>query len=123
MEKNFKYDLRRLKSRAFYRAEWAEDALRRYHEIADLKESDAAQLRRVYEWMFVPPTLWPFNVQDVLVDCLDGLQKARRLNSRQRLLIDLLPEPPDETVCDAIANHELQVQRRLRKSAQNAIEV
>src|ERR1017187_10773690 len=61
--------------------------------------------------MFAPPTLWPFNVQDVLTDCLATVEKGKRLNSRQRLLIDLLPEPPDETICTAVANHELQVQK------------
>ena len=61
--------------------------------------------------MFVPPTLWPFNVQDVLADCLAVLEKGKRLNSRQRLLVELLPEPPDETICAAVADHELHVQK------------
>ena len=60
--------------------------------------------------MFVPTTLWPFNVQDVLEDCLSALEKGKRLNSRHRLLIDLLPEPPDETICAAAAGHEFHVQ-------------
>ncbi len=61
--------------------------------------------------MFVPPTLWPFNVQDVLADCLAALEKQKGLNARHRLLIDLLPEPPDETICDAVAGHEHQIQK------------
>jgi hypothetical protein len=61
--------------------------------------------------MFVPTTLWPFNVQDVLEDCLTSLEKGKRLNSRHRLLIDLLPEPPDGAVCAAVADHELHVQK------------
>jgi hypothetical protein len=61
--------------------------------------------------MFVPPTLWPFNVQDVLEDCLAVLEKGKHLNSRHRLLIELLPDPPDETICAAAADHELHVQK------------
>jgi hypothetical protein len=61
--------------------------------------------------MFVPPTLWPFNVQDVLEDCLAVLEKGKRLNVRHRLLIELLPEPPDGTICAAVAGHELHVQK------------
>jgi hypothetical protein len=61
--------------------------------------------------MFVPPTLWPFNVQDVLEDCLATLATGKRLNSRHRLIIEMLPEPPDETVCAAVADHELHVQK------------
>jgi hypothetical protein len=61
--------------------------------------------------MFVPTTLWPFHIQDVLDDCLTTMEKAKRLNTRQRLIIDLLPAPPDETVCAAVADHELHVQK------------
>ena len=105
-------DLKRLKARAFDRAEWAEEVLRRYHATTpNLNGVVAQQLRELYNWMFVPPTLWPFNVQDVLEDCLAALEKGKRLNSRHRLLIDLLPEPPDEIICAAVAGHELNVQK------------
>ena len=105
-------DLRRLKARAFERAEWAEKVLRRYHNVSrKLDDSAIEQLRVLYIWMFVPPTLWPFNVQDVLEDCLAALEKGKRLNVRHRLLIELLPEPPDETICAAVADHELHVHK------------
>jgi len=112
MTKALDLDLKKLQTRAFDRAEWAEGVLQRYH-AATLNLSDvvAQQLRGLYNWMFVPPTLWPFNVQDVLEGCLVVLEKGRRLNARHRLLIDLLPEPPDETICAAVAAHELHVQK------------
>ena len=105
-------DLKKLQARAFDRAEWAEDVLRRYHAATlNLNAADAQPLRALYHWMFVPPTLWPFNVQDVLEDCLATLEKGKRLNSRHRLIIEMLPEPPDEIVCAAVADHELHVQK------------
>jgi hypothetical protein len=105
-------DLEKLKARAFDRAEWAADVLRRYHApTLNVSELVAQQLRLLYKWMFVPTTIWPFNVQDVLADCLTALEKGKRLNSRHRLLIYLLPEPPDETICDAVAGHEHHVQK------------
>ena len=69
-------DLKRLEARAYDRAEWAEQVLRNYH-AANLNPNDAVarQLRALYNWMFVPTTLWPFNVQDVLADCLAALEK------------------------------------------------
>ena len=71
-------DLEKLKARAFDRAEWAEEVLRRYHVAApNLDGVVAQQLRALYNWMFVPPTLWPFNVQDVLADCLTALEKGK----------------------------------------------
>jgi hypothetical protein len=112
MTKALDLDLKKLNARAFDRADWAEAVLRRYHAAAPkLNGAVAQQLRALYNWMFVPPTLWPFNVQDVLADCLAALEKGKCLNSRHRLLIDLLPEPPDETICAIVADHELHVQK------------
>jgi hypothetical protein len=112
MTKALDLDLKKLKARAFDRAEWAEEVLRRYHAATlNLDAVVAQQLRGLYHWMFVPPTLWPFNVQDVLEDCLAALEKGKHLNSRHRLIIELLPEPPDETICAAVAGHELHVQK------------
>jgi hypothetical protein len=111
MKSQLDLDMERLESRAYERAEWAEGALRRYHAARlTLKEPVESQLRLLYDWMFVPATVWPFNVQDVLEDCLTTLEKGKRLNPRQRLLIELLPEPPDETVCATVAEHEHHVQ-------------
>jgi hypothetical protein len=104
-------DLQKLEAQAFHRAEWAEPAIQRYHAVLPkLSEAVIQQLQGLYDWMFVPYSLWPFNVQDVFEDCLTVLEKGKRLNSRQRLLIDILPEPPDEVVCAAVADHELHVQ-------------
>jgi len=112
VKKALELDLVKLKDRAFDRAEWVEEILRRYHAAkSNLGEVDAQQLRALYNWMFVPTTLWPFNVQDVLEDCLAALEKGKPLNARHRLLIELLPEPPNETICDAVASHESQVQK------------
>jgi hypothetical protein len=112
MTKALDLDLEKLNARAFDRAEWAEGILRRYHAATpNLGEAVAQQLRALYNWMFVPTTLWPFNVQDVLEDCLAALEKGKCLNSRHRLLIQLLPDPPDETICDAVAGHERNVQK------------
>ncbi len=105
-------DLKKLAARAFDRADWAEDVLRRYHAaIRNFDDAITQELRVLYCWMFVPTTLWPFNIQDVLADCLAVLEKGKRLNSRHRLPIELLPEPPDETICAAVADHEFHVQK------------
>lgn len=94
MTKALDLDLKKLQARAFDRAEWAEGVLRRYHSaIQKLDGVVVQQLQGLYKWMFVPPTLWPFNVQDVLADCLAALEKGKHLNPRHRLIINLLPEP------------------------------
>jgi hypothetical protein len=105
-------DLKRLQSQAFDRLDWAEASVQRYHAVTTkLDASTVKMLRGLYDWMFVPTTLWPFNIQDVLEDCLSVLENGKRLNARQRLIIDLLPEPPEETICAAVTGHEFQVQK------------
>jgi hypothetical protein len=104
-------DLKTLKARAFDTADWVEEVLRRYHIASvNLDDSVAQQLRTLHDWMLVPITLWPFNVHDVLENCLGALENGKRLNVRHCLLIDLLPEPPDETICAAMSDHELHFQ-------------
>ena len=106
------YDLKKIQCQAFDRADWAEQEIRRYHAVTTkLDASTLKTLRGLYEWMFVPTTLWPFNIQDVLEDCLTVLEKGKRLNAHHRLIIELLPEPPDEVICAAVTGHEFQVQK------------
>ena len=103
-------DLKKLQAQAFHRAEWAEEAVERYHHLLpQLNAAVVQELQRLYDWMFVPYSLWPFNVQDVFENCLTVLEKGKHLNSRHQLLIDMLPEPPDEKICAAVADHELHV--------------
>ncbi len=111
MKKALARDLKKLEARAYHIAEWAEDVLRRYHAaIPNLPDEAAVRLRVLYDWMFVPLTLWPFNIQEMLNDLLAALGQGKRLSRQQCLIIDLLPAPPDETICAAVADHERHVQ-------------
>jgi len=111
MTKALEHDLKKLKTRAYHVAEWAEDVLRRYHAaLPNLQDDAAVSLRVLYDWMFVPLTLWPFNIQEMLNDLLTAVEKGKRLSRQQCLIIDLLPAPPDETICTAVADHERHVQ-------------
>ena len=111
MKNALNLDLEKLLAQAFHRAEWAEAVVRRYHAaLPKLNTAAVEKLQGLYRWMFVPYSLWPFNVQDVFEDCLTVLVNGKRLNSRHRVLIDMLPEPPDEKICVAVADHELHVQ-------------
>jgi hypothetical protein len=61
--------------------------------------------------MFVPITLWPFNIHDVFASCLERLAKGKPLDKEMRLLLEILPAPPAEEVCAVVAQHEHEVQR------------
>lgn len=112
MTKAVRNDLQRLKALAFDRAESAAGLLSRYHALAPRLSSPVREeLRQLYEWLFVPISLWPFNIENVLAGCLTSLERGRGLNRQLRLLIGLLPERPDTKVCDAVAEHERHVQQ------------
>jgi hypothetical protein len=112
MTKALALDLKRIRAQAFDRADWAGQCIRRYHAVtAKLDASTVKTIRGLYDWMFVPTTLWPFNIQDVLEDCLSVLEKGKRLNNPHRLIIELLPEPPDAAICAAVTGHEFHVQK------------
>jgi hypothetical protein len=105
-------DLKLLGSRAYDVASWAEAPLRRYHAVAaSLKGVQASLMQRLHAWSLVPLTLWPFSITDLMAACLDILEKGRPLERRLCLIIELLPETPDEKTCRTVAEHEWQVQK------------
>lgn len=105
-------DLKLLGSRAYDVASWAEAPLRRYHAVApSLKGVQAGLMQRLHAWSLVPLTLWPFSITDLMAACLDILEKGRPLGRQLCLIIELLPETPDEKTCRTVAEHEWQVQK------------
>ena len=105
-------DLKKLHSQAFDLADWVEPAIRRYHAIADrLEESQSVLIRKLCDWLLAPFSLWPFNLHEVFEACLSALEKRKKLTPQQQLIIELLPEPPDETICAAVTEHEFHVQK------------
>ena len=105
-------ELRRLESRAYGVENWASEVLRRYHaQLTSLSKKDAVALARLHAWIFVPLTLWPFSITDLLGECLRQCENGQHLSQSLRLIPGLLPDVPDESVCEAVADHERQVQR------------
>lgn len=105
-------DLEKIQAHAFDRADWAEPVIRQYHAVtAKLDALTVKTIRALYDWIFVPTTLWPFNLQDVLMDCLATLAQGKKLSAQHQLIIELLPEPPDAAICTAVTKHEFKVQK------------
>jgi hypothetical protein len=114
------FDLKRLESRAYGIEDWASGVLGRYHaQLAGLSPEDAKTLARLHAWVFVPLTLWPFSIIDLLNECLNECENQGPLSSGLRLVIELLPAVPDQTVCAAVSEHERQVQRGAYESVVN----
>ena len=112
MKPELEVDLKRLRRQAFDRFDWGEPVLRRYHAcLPKLAPAAARALQPLYQWVLAPTTLWPFDVQGILMDCLQVLESGKQLDSRQQLLLNLLPAPPDEKVCATVEEHEHNVHK------------
>ena len=72
--------------------------------------ANSDHLQKLYDWLFVPITLWPIDIEGLLRAALDRVASGRRLDNRMLLLIDLLPSPPSETTQLAVSEHEHSVQ-------------
>jgi len=106
-----KHDLSVLSGRAHCVIEWAEPVLRHYHQAKkSFKGEDGGRMQRLHDWIMVPMTLWPLEVCDLMRESLAYWQTHAALSEKQRLVIDLLPEPPDAEACEIVARHEELVQ-------------
>src|SRR5438552_5572180 len=104
-------DLKRLRGLAYHRLESSEDLVRRFHRFRKINRADFDQLKRLYDWLFVPITLWPIDIEGLLRTALDRAATVRRLDQTMLLLIDLLPLPPSNKTQRAVSEHEHSVQR------------
>lgn len=112
MASRLQLDLKRLDALAFHRRAWHEPVIRRYHDLQRNRGGEIIQaLQPLYEWMFVPLTLWPFNIHDVFASCLELSAKGKPLDKQTSLLLEVLPAPPAMNVCEIVVHHEHEVQR------------
>lgn len=104
-------DLEKLSRRAYHAVEWLEPTLRRCHALQTKRGfGDDVHLDLLRHWLLVPISLWPFNITHLTEACLTFWENNDPLPASHRLTLELLPPPPDEKVCDAVAAHEHQVQ-------------
>lgn len=106
MTSALKHDLARLDALAFHRREYCEEDIRRYHSLRRAKHHQLALLKPLYEWQFVPVSLWPFNTQNVFAAGLTTLEGGQELDEEFRDLVALLPPLPKEDFCATVASHE-----------------
>src|SRR6266516_3057960 len=93
-------DLKRLRRLAYHRLESSEDLVRRFHDFRGTHRADSDHLQKLYDWLFVPITLWPIDIEGLLRAGLDRVASSRRLDKTMVLLIDLLPLlPSNRTQC------------------------
>jgi hypothetical protein len=103
-------DLTRLGALAYHRLENSQDLVRKFYRFCKTDHPDLEQLRKLYEWLFVPITLWPVDIEALFRVALSRITSGKRLERAMVLLIDLLPALPSDRTQQAVSEHEHSVQ-------------
>jgi hypothetical protein len=103
-------DLKRLGTLAYHRLENSDDLVRLFARFRRVDYPDFDRLQKLYDWLFVPITLWPFNIEGFLRAALECASAGRRLDKSMALVIDLLSPVPTEKTRRAVSEHEHAVQ-------------
>ena len=105
-------DLKRLAALAYHRLDWSSAVVRKFHRRRKTLEThaDFPLLKKVYEGLFVPLTLWPVDLLGLFTEALARVEKGKRLSGEMRLLINILPSLPGQAAQNATMEHEHAVQ-------------
>ncbi len=103
-------DLKRLRGLAYHRLESSEDLVRRFHDFRETHRADSDHFQKLYDWVFVPLTLWPIDIEGLLRSALDRASAGKRLDNSMVLLIDVVPPLPSDKTQRAVSEHEHSVQ-------------
>src|SRR5947209_4943169 len=117
-------DLAKLEGMAFARVADCRELIERFHGLGQASPKstvrgakpvagegvrahpDYGLLQKLYEWVFVPLSLWPVDVRGLGLHVLGCIEEGRELDGGARLMGELLPEAPPRTVCDPISEYE-----------------
>src|SRR5207248_11425330 len=75
---DLKDDLKRLRQLAYHRLENSDDLARKFHRFCRSGHTDLNHLQKLYDWLFVPITLWPIDIEGLFRIAL-GRAAGRRL--------------------------------------------
>lgn len=104
------HDLNRLRQLAYHRFESSEDLVRSFARFRRIDHPDFDRLQKLYDWLFVPITLWPFNIERLFRTALDRASAGKRLKKTMVLIINLLPPLPNDRTRCVVSEHEHAVQ-------------
>ena len=104
-------DLKRLEALAYHRLEHSKDVVRKFHRFRRSDRPDVDHLEKLYDWLFVPITLWPIDIEGLFRAALDRVAAGKQLDKTMILLIDLLRPLPSNRTQHAVSEHEHLVHR------------
>jgi len=112
MKASLEADLHRLSRFAFRRTEKAREVVREFHALKKKvrDHGDFPEVECLYQWLFVPLTLWPVDVAGLMTHLLTKMTAGASIDPKAKLLARLLGPPPLQTIQDVAAAHEHLVQ-------------
>src|SRR6266480_4858114 len=80
-------ELKRLEALAYHRLEHSKDLVRKFHRFRRSNHSDVDHLEKLYDWLFVPITLWPIDIEGLFRTALNRASGGKGLDKSMVLLI------------------------------------
>src|SRR3982751_159123 len=74
-------DLKCLRRLAYHRLENSEVLVRKFHRFRRTGGIDLGHFQKLYDWLFVPITLWPIDIEGLLRAALDRAEAGKRLDN------------------------------------------
>jgi hypothetical protein len=102
--------LKVLRELAYHRLESSEYLVRSFARFRRVGHPDFDRLQKLYDWLFVPITLWPFNIEGLFRAGFDRASAGKRLAKSMALVVDLLLPVPSGRTRHAVSEHEHAVQ-------------
>jgi hypothetical protein len=101
-------DFEKFGKMAFRKAADCTEVIKRFHALglAARQHADFDLLKKVYEWVFVPMSVWPVDVRGLCLHLLDCVENGRPVDEGAKMLAEFLEDVPSEKVCGAMAEYE-----------------
>src|SRR5687767_783141 len=101
-------DLARHSKLAFRRMKAGTPLIERFHALPKSCHDNEA-LRRSYEWLLVPMSLWPVDVIGLMNHLLEAFEAGKKPSDAVVRLTKLIGQAPAEKTCSVLSEHEHNV--------------
>jgi hypothetical protein len=111
MKKPLAGELARVNGLAFNRVVNRRKLVEGFHSLDERarEHPDYELLEKVYGWVFVPLSLWPIDVEGLLVQMLEDVAAGRELDGKLKLKCGMLQQAPGANVCGMVTEYEKSV--------------
>ena len=102
-----------LEAQGFHRWTKCGDIVRQTHENRNAIDGhkDRTIFKKAYEWLFVPMSLWPFDIDSFVRHALGLILDGKNIPTGLALVAEQLGPIPDPKLSETVREHELSVEK------------